>query len=391
MPTGEINMCTTTIRGIDYRTGQPIELTTLDGLIHEIKEVESDDKEQYIIAPGLIDIQINGYKGFDFNKESLTKTEWETVCNHLLQVGVTTFFPTIITNSIDELSTILEQNMKALKQTNVNKMIGGFHLEGPYISGLKGPRGAHAKKHIKPPDWEEFCKLQEKAKGQIKVITLSPEWEESIEFIKKATKSGVRVGIGHTAANTEQIKKAVQAGANLSTHLGNGAHITLPRHPNYIWDQLAEELLWTSVISDGHHLPKNVLKVFNKVKQKNMILVSDSVALAGMQPGEYITPVGGKVVLTEKGRLHLKEEPNLLAGSAQNILQGVEYLVKNKIVDLKEAINKASIYPGNFMNLQQKEGLKIGAPADIILLNQLETNLEIVQTFKQGNYIQKNN
>src|SRR5690625_3175836 len=114
MPTGEINMCTTTIRGIDYRTGQPIELTTLDGFIHEIKEVEIDDEEQYIIASELIDSQMNGYKGFDFNKESLTKTEWETLCNHLIQVRVTTFFPTIIPNSIEALSTTLEQTMKAL-------------------------------------------------------------------------------------------------------------------------------------------------------------------------------------------------------------------------------------------------------------------------------------
>src|SRR5699024_2348415 len=155
-----------------------------------------------------------------------------------------------------------------------------------------------------------------------------------IEFIHQATKSGVKVAIGHTAATTEQIVEAVQAGATLSTHLGNGAHVTLPRHPNYIWDQLAEDRLWASVISDGHHLPNNVLKVFNKVKQENMILVSDSVVLAGMSPGEYTTPIGGNVVLTKSGRLHLRDEFHLLAGSAQNILQGVENLVKNNLANL---------------------------------------------------------
>src|SRR5699024_8075780 len=142
----------------------------------------------------------------------------------------------------------------------------------------------------------------------------SPEWDQAPFFIEIAAKSGVKGAIGHTSANSQQIKNAVEAGAVLSTLLGNGAHITLPRHPNYIWDQLAEENLWASVISDGHHLPKNVLKVIQHVKNKRMILVSDSVALAGKEPGNYLTSVGGEVTLTEDNRLHLLNEPNLLAG-----------------------------------------------------------------------------
>src|SRR5699024_717401 len=153
--------------------------------------------------------------------------------------------------------------------------------------------------------WQEFVKLQESAEGKIKIITISPEYDSAVDFIKQATKENVKVAIGHTAATSAQIRRAVEAGAVLSTHLGNGAHVTLPRHPNYIWDQLAEENLWASVISDGHHLPTNVLNVFNKVKEEKMILISDSVALAGKEPGNYKTAVGGEVTLTEKGKLHL--------------------------------------------------------------------------------------
>jgi len=375
---------TTSIKGLDYQANRPIELIIRNGIIQEIKYIDNNATMNQIIAPGLIDIQINGYKGYDFNKKALTKVEWESVCMHLLQVGVTTIYPTVITHSIDDLSAIFAENIAILDDVSLKHMIGGFHLEGPYISCLDGPRGAHSINHIKSPDWKEFCMLQEKANGKIKIITLSPEWDGATDFIKKAKESGVIVAIGHTAATTEQIIDAVNAGAILSTHLGNGAHVSLPRHPNYIWDQLADDGLWASVISDGHHLPENVLHVFNKVKQEKMILVSDSVSLAGMEPGEYTTPVGGEVILTENGRLHLKEEPSLLAGSAQNLLQGVENLVDNKLTGRFEALNKASVYPATLMGLPQKTGLHVGSPADIILLEQQQSTLHVVETYKNG-------
>src|SRR5699024_12338043 len=140
----------------------------------------------------------------------------------------------------------------------------------------------------------------------------SPEWDQAPFFIEKAAKSGVKVAIGHTSANSQQIKNAVEAGAVLSTHLGNGAHITLPRHPNYIWDQLAEENLWASVISDGHHIPKSVLKVFQKVKLNKMILIRDSVVLGGKPPGDYITAVGGEVTISTNGPWHVQNEQRLI-------------------------------------------------------------------------------
>src|SRR5699024_6168859 len=215
----------------------------------------------------------------------------------------------------------------------------------------------------------------------------SPEWDQAPFFIEKAAKSGVKVAIGHTSANSQQIKNAVEAGAVLSTHLGNGAHATLPRHPNYIWDQLAEEDLWATVISDGHHLPTNFLKVVHQVKGEKKILVSDSVALAGMSPGDYTTPVGGKVTLTNEGRLHLRDDPELLAGSAMNLLQGVQHLVSEHLTGASAAIQMASIYPAKLMNLPQAQGLSIGAPADLMIVNQSEGDWEVIKTYKAGKLI----
>lgn len=376
------------IKGIHYHTNKPIEVSVVNGQIKTIKDIPLEEDIEFIIAPGLVDLQINGFTGIDFNMNPLNSLEWKKVIQNLSSVGVTTFYPTMITNSKDQLSFLFQETMKQLLSGNIKKsLIGGFHLEGPYISKEDGPRGAHSKDFVRKPDWEEFCQLQEKAQGNIKIITLSPEWPESISFIEKAAKSGVKVAIGHTAANAKQVQAAVEAGAELSTHLGNGAHLSLPRHPNYLWDQLAEESLWSSVISDGNHLPKNVLKVIDQVKKEQMILISDSVALAGMEAGDYKTPIGGEVTLTDYGRLHLKNNFNLLAGSSQYLLQGVKKLVDDNISNLGESINKASVYPSKLMGLPQMYGLLPGAPADLILFKKGNLNWDIVQTYKDGNII----
>lgn len=378
------------LRGIHYKTGQIIECNIRNKQIHYINDKKNENKDNSIIAPGLIDLQINGYKGFDFNEGKLSSEEWHQVTQELFAVGVTTYFPTVITNSFERLSKILETHVNNIPNEFLeNGIVGGFHLEGPYISPEDGPRGAHERKFVRPPDWEEFLKLQEKAQGSIKIVTISAEWPSSISFIKKAVNSGVIVALGHTAANTKQIREAVSAGATMSTHLGNGAHISLPRHPNYIWDQLAEEDLWTTIIADGHHLPENVIKVINKVKNERMILVSDSVKLAGMEPGNYSTTVGGEVTLTEEYRLYLKGDSRLLAGSAQNLLQGIQNLNRLKICDLSEAWNKASIYPAKVMNLPQAKGLTEGAPADVVIYDYQNEDIVISKVLKQGKLVYK--
>ncbi|MGN8648181.1 N-acetylglucosamine-6-phosphate deacetylase [Gracilibacillus sp. HCP3S3_G5_1] len=383
----------TSLLGTHYLTGKKIEVQMVNGRIENIKEIEvfENDKNNHdIIAPGLVDLQVNGFMGIDFNKNPLTFSEWNKVTELLAGVGITTFFPTVITNSYEHLAHLFTETVKNLCILPVHSnIVGGFHLEGPYISPEDGPRGAHQQDFVRAPNWEEFCHLQEKAQGMIQIITLSPEWPEVTHFIQKAVESGVKVAIGHTAATSSQIKEAVQAGAILSTHLGNGAHPTLPRHPNYIWDQLAEDMLWASVISDGHHLPDNVLKVIHQLKKEHMILVSDSVALAGMEPGQYNMPVGGEVTLSKNGRLHMRANKDLLAGSAQHLLQGVQNLVDKKIVGLKEAVHKASIYPAKLLNLPQQKGLQVGAPADLIVVDMCSSKWRVLETYKNGQLIFK--
>ncbi len=138
---------------------------------------------------------------------------------------------------------------------DIARAVPALHLEGPYISPEDGPRGAHPRRHVRPPDWDELCRFQEASGGRIRLVTLaSPEHDGALAFIEKAAASGVVVALGHTAASGQRIRDAVKAGARLSTHLGNGCSATLPRHENPIWEQLAEDGLWASVICDGWHL-----------------------------------------------------------------------------------------------------------------------------------------
>ncbi|MGB9678436.1 MAG: N-acetylglucosamine-6-phosphate deacetylase [Thermoanaerobacteraceae bacterium] len=339
------------------------------------------------IGPGLVDLQVNGYSGIDFNTLPLSEEMIIEVTKALWQEGVTSYFPTIITNSDTVIEKIINTFSSAINANPIlGKTIKGIHLEGPFISPEDGPRGAHPREYVKPPDWDLFKKWQKAAKGRIKLITLSPEWTGSAEFTAKCVAEGVKVAIGHTDASSKQIFEVLNAGASLSTHLGNGSHTVLPRHPNYIWDQLAEERLWASIIADGFHLPDSVLKVIYKVKQNRVFLVSDSVYLAGLKAGEYETHIGGKVVLTPEGKLHLKENPKFLAGSVKSLRQCIEYL-NDRLLPFQEAWEMASLRPSTFMKFDTYKGLEIGAPADLVLFERYKSQIKILQTYKFGKLV----
>jgi len=374
------------IKGIDYRNGDPLELEIANGIIVKVIPASSENEKILpFIAPGLFDLQINGYYGVDFNSSSVLISEISQLTQLLLSQGVTTYLPTIITNTNEAIIQSLKIIVSACKTyTDVDQSIAGIHLEGPFISREDGPRGAHNKAYVRPPDWDLFAHWQEVAEGRIKIVTLSPEWPGSNEFISQCVKSGVKVSIGHTAATANQIVEAVESGATLSTHLGNGSHMMLPRHPNYIWEQLASENLWSSIIADGFHLPDSVLKVFLKVKPEKTILVSDATSFAGLSPGVYSGHIGGEVELSPEGRLFVKGNPQFLAGSAQTLLWCVNQLIKKEILPMKEAWDMASVKPKEFLSPASSDAFQIGAPADLVLFHKDENGIEILQTIKSG-------
>ncbi|UVI28318.1 N-acetylglucosamine-6-phosphate deacetylase [Paenibacillus spongiae] len=376
------------IRAIHYATGGQIAISMEQGIITGIEAVPeaAPDKDALpIAAPGLVDLQINGYAGLDFNQLPMPESLLSDAVTRLWSQGVTACYPTVITNRADVIHKLLGQIARACDEDPIAaRGIAGIHLEGPFISPQDGARGAHALEYVMAPDWELFCRWQEAAGGRIGIVTISPEWPGSASFIRSCADSGVTVSIGHTSATPDQIREAAQAGARMSTHLGNGAHLMLPRHPNYIWEQLAQDMLSSCVIADGFHLPDQVLKVVIKVKGKQAMLVSDAVSLSGLEAGTYTTHIGGQVVLTPEGRLHLAENEKILAGSAQMLLAGIEHLTGRGLAELAEAWDMASVRPATVMKLPSAGGLEAGAPADLVLFRREGSRIRIEQTYKGG-------
>lgn len=389
----------TVVEGMHYRTGERIRLFCEDGIISEIKVLTKtqeqcnkrshsfcEEKEELpLIGPGLVDLQINGFKGYDFNDPHLTPETVKSVTRLLWQEGVTSYYPTLITESADHIEHALRTIAAACAEDlEVASTIPGIHVEGPYISPKDGARGAHALKWVRKPDFEEFSRWQQAANGKIKLITLSPEWENAEVFIRKCVDAGIIVSIGHTSASSTEISQAVAAGASMITHFGNGIQALLPRHPNVLWAQLAADELSCCLIADGFHLPEEVLTVAIKVKGDQALLVSDAVALCGMPPGNYDTPVGGKVVLTPEGRLHLAEIPELLAGSAQLLTRGIEHLTRSGTCSLERAWDMASTHPSTKMGMSSAHGIEVGAPADLLLATWDGEHFKVLRTYKAG-------
>jgi N-acetylglucosamine-6-phosphate deacetylase len=358
------------IRARHYATGQPVDLTWAEGVIRALgpPTAASADREAGWVAPALFDLQINGCDGHSFSSHELTPEKVRHVVSVCRAHGIAALCPTLVTNSFEALAHGLTVLRRAREEdAQFAHALPAIHLEGPYISPEDGPRGAHARQYVRPPDWDEFCRLQDAAGGLIRLVTLAPEQEGAIPFIERLTASGVVVALGHTAARGDRIRAAVEAGARLSTHLGNGAHAMLPRHDNYIWEQLAEDRLWASLICDGHHLPPAVVRCFLRVKTPaRAVLTCDASPLAGLPPGVYreweqefeVLPTGRVVV----------PGTSYLAGSGAFTDLCIGNAVRFGGVSLSEAVDMASERPRRLLGLPPQR-FEAGARANLVLFD----------------------
>jgi N-acetylglucosamine-6-phosphate deacetylase len=335
------------ISGREPATGRCIAVTVEAGSIVSV-DAASQDSDLWISA-GLIDLQVNGYRGFDLNGGDVSSATVSELTRALLATGTTTFAPTLITAPEPEILHRLACIAQARASDPVAyQCIPFIHVEGPHISPLDGYRGAHPFEAVRPPSLQEFERWQAACNGLVGIVTLSPHFPNSEEYISALVDRGVHVAIGHTHASSAQIHAAVHAGARLSTHLGNGIAPQLDRHPNPIWSQLADDRLTAGFIADGHHLPADTLKAMVQAKGLDRsFLVSDAVTLAGLPAGHYISPVGGAVELTAKGRLQLVGS-QVLAGAAFPLITCVGRAVKMMRRPLAEVLQMATEHPGRF-------------------------------------------
>jgi N-acetylglucosamine-6-phosphate deacetylase len=372
--------------GIDILSRSPVQVT-FDETIRAIKTAEGQDG--VYVSAGLIDLQVNGFAGVDYNDPKCTGAEIARSIRMLFSTGVTRFYPTVITGSPEDMLGALRNLTSAKDELPEGAAMDGFHVEGPHISPEDGPRGAHPRRWVRPPDLDEYRRWQDATENQVRLVTLAPDWPQACRYIESITADGVVAAIGHTSGTAQQIADAVSAGATLSTHLGNGAHPVMRRHPNYIWEQLAEDRLMADFIVDGIHLPVSFLKVALRAKtHERSVLITDATAPAGCQPGLY--RLGEQPVeLTADNRVVLLGGERL-AGSALRMDRGVENLMRIAGLGLIDAIRMATTNAAKAGRVPGRAaGLVAGDRADIIKFdfNLQDKSVRIKETYLSGKQV----
>ena len=354
--------------------------------VHETPRGRFLGGKDFFLVPGFIDIQVNGFAGIDFNHSAFDGDDLLPVCKALLRTGVTRFCPTLITGGRERLSRSIRQILKACaKHPLVRSMVLGIHLEGPYIASENGPRGAHSKVYVSDPDWDEFLALCELSKGLLRIVTIAPERPGALEFIRRASKAGLVVAIGHCAPETEDIDAAVEAGAALSTHLGNAAHRMLPRHANYIQKQISHDRLMASIICDGNHLPDYFVKNLIRAKGKNrIILVTDAMAAAAAPIGRYT--LGDLEIEVGEERVVRLPGTAYLAGSALTLDEAISNCARFARISLASAIKMVTVNPAKLFD---EIGGVLGPNerADLVLFRVLNQRIQIEQVFLAGQLV----
>ena len=308
-----------------------------------------------VAGPGLVDVQINGYAGLDFNGpvELLTRENLTKALEPMRRRGVVAILATLTTDAVSDMLARVRQLTGLIEQDErIGSMIPGFHIEGPMINPEDGPRGAHPLQHTSTPaEHPEFLEaFQDASGGRGRILTLAPELPGAEELIARAAEAGIVVALGHHAAEPEHIERAVKAGARMCTHLGNGSHAMLPRLENYIQRQLADDRLHAGFIPDGHHIPFPTLKNFIRAKgTTRSVLVTDAIAAADMPPGEY--GFGRRVRRADPdGAVRLPGTP-YLAGSALTLDKGVLNVAEHCDVPFETAWAMASTQPAALVGL----------------------------------------
>jgi len=389
-----INSCTENggsgnyVEGLSYLNHKPLRIEITDGKISKVLNIKklSDPDSKIYIAPGLFDNQINGYKGVSFVDMGgeLTLEGIALITKSLWEKGVTSYLPTITTNDKEIFIKNFRLLAEAKNDPGLLGSIPGFHLEGPYISPVDGYRGAHPLKYVRKPDWEEFMEVYEASGKNILQVTLAPEPEGAPDFISKCRERNIVVGLGHHNGSMKEITDAIDRGAQIATHFGNGCANSINRHVNPLWPQLSDDRLMLSLISDGFHLLPEEIKVFYKVKGPDkIILTSDVSPLGGLNPGKYLNVIGDTLELTPEGAV-IYPAQKVLSGSGAALSKGVGNVMKVTGCSLAEAIRMASTNPARLYKLDDRGELKTGMRADLILFTLEDYTMDIKKTIVAG-------
>ena len=268
---------------------------------------------------GFVDLQINGVQGVDFNAASLNRDEWSRALEALRDDGTEAFLPTVITDSLPVLIRKLDGLAGLCESSQVGSKPVGIHLEGPYLSEKPGYIGAHPQAHAKEADLEEIKRLCDAARGWLTLVTLAPERDVSGKVTRWLVDQGILVAAGHTDASLDELKRGIDSGLSLFTHLGNACPPTMPRHDNIVHRAIAmRESLNVTLIADGHHLPLWLIESWVGIFGVDRVaIVSDAISAALLQPGLH--RLGDQVVAVGEDGVPRSEDRTHFVGSGATL------------------------------------------------------------------------
>jgi len=306
-----------------------------------------------MVFPGFVDLQVNGFAGVDFSAPTLDTEAFADACRAIRQSGTTAFMPTLITSPPEVYEKNLGVIAGVMKRAEFEDCLIGIHLEGPFISPMEGARGAHNPDWIEKPDTDYLRQLQAWAGGNIRMMTIAAELEGAAELTRCATEAGITISLGHQLATVDDLERLGASGAKSLTHLGNALPAMLRRHENPIWAGLANDALLATIITDGHHLPDDLIKVIVRVKgPRRLAVVSDAAAIAGLPPGRYQT-LGHQVVLDECGKLY-DPETGYLVGSSATMLDCMNHLASLELLSPEDLLRVGLDNPLKLAGLRRK-------------------------------------
>ena len=273
----------------DFRDGNPVSMEISGARLQRILPAASRPEVSRWLAPSLVDLQVNGFAGVDFQADDLTEEDLLRACRGLRDAGCGRFLLTVIT---DRWSKVLARlaNLKRLRDAHpgLRRRIVGWHVEGPFLSERPGFHGAHDPLRMCDPSPERIEELRKALPGDPLLITVDPERSGALESIRAAVSMGIRVSLGHTDAPASVIAKAVEAGATGFTHLGNGCPQQLDRHDNILWRIFEQPGLSVGMIPDRVHVSDSLFRLAHSVLGPDAICyVSDSMSAGGAVPGRY--------------------------------------------------------------------------------------------------------
>jgi N-acetylglucosamine-6-phosphate deacetylase len=344
-------------------SGSRTDVSIVEGRIsRRSAELATIDASGLTVAPGFIDIQINGAYGFDFTEDP--SSIWD-VGKRLPEQGVTSFCPTIITSAPDRVPAA-----QAAATIRPAGYIGaepiGLHVEGPYLSREK--RGTHPIEFLHESMPDNFDT------SGVAIMTVAPELPGAVEFIQRLVESGVVVSLGHSAATAAQTTAAIDAGASMGTHLFNAMPPMTAREPGLAGVLLTNPSVWPGVIVDGVHVADEMLRVAWSLASDRLILITDSISATGMPEGSYA--VAGIPVQVHDGAV--RNDEGALAGSVLTMDRAVAILMEATGADFESAIASATSHPAQALGRSEIGSIVHGSRGDVVLLDGVEVITTVI-------------